>query len=87
MSVIPRSPAALEVVVRIRATGRAQLFLAGARAPKSGPTIDTATSPYPRSGPILTCRAGYEPRPAGTYTWRVRRVSGAPAPVPLTVRG
>jgi hypothetical protein len=86
VSVTARSSASFEVMLRVPAAGRTQLFLAGARAPKGGPLIDTATTACPRSGAVRICRGRYEPLPAGTYTWRVRRTSGAPAAVVLTVR-
>jgi hypothetical protein len=86
VAVTARSAASFQVVLRVPATGRTQLFLAGRDAPRGGPLIDTATSACPRSGAVRVCRASYEPLPAGTYTWRVRRASGAPAAVTLTVR-
>jgi hypothetical protein len=86
VSVTARSAASFEVGLRVPAAGRTQLFLVGRRAPKGGPLLDTATSSCRRNGAELFCRGRYEPLPAGTYTWRVRRVSGARADVVLTVR-
>jgi hypothetical protein len=86
VSLTARSAASFEVILRVPAAGRTQLFLTGKRAPKGGPLIDTATSSCPRAGAVRVCRARYEPLPAGTYTWRVRRASGSPAAVVLTVR-
>lgn len=86
VAVTARSAASFEVVLRVPATGRTQLFLGGRGAPRGGPLIDTATSACPRSGAIRVCRGRYEPLPTGTYTWRIRRVSGTPASVALTVR-
>ncbi|MFO7572234.1 MAG: hypothetical protein R6W48_06490 [Gaiellaceae bacterium] len=75
-----------EVVLRAPALGRTQLLLLGAKAPRGGPLIDTRSYRCPRSGAARVCKARYEALPAGSYTWRVKRVSGAAGPVSLTVR-
>lgn len=86
VSVTARSAAAFAVSLRVPANGRTQLFLLGAKAPRGGPLLDTATTACPRNGTIRICSGRYETLPAGTYTWRVKRVSGASANVVLTVR-
>lgn len=86
VSVTTRSAAAFAVSLRVPASGRTQLFLLGAKAPKGGPLLDTATTSCPRNGTTRICSGRYEPLPAGTYVWRVKRVSGASANVALSVR-
>lgn len=86
VSVTARSAASFQVVLRVPAAGRTQLFLSGAKAPRGGPLIDTRTYGCTRAGATRVCRAAYEALPAGTYTWRIHRVSGRAAPTTLTVR-
>jgi len=86
VSLAVRSATAFEVVLQVPRTGRTQLFLSGAKAPRGGPLIDTRSYRCPRAGPRRTCRAAYESLPAGTYVFRVRRVSGETGPVSLTIR-
>ena len=86
VGVTVRSAASFEVVLRVPAAGRTQLFLTGAKAPSGGPLIDTRTYGCSRSGAVRVCRAAYEPLPAGTYTWRIARLSGGAGAVTLTVR-
>ena len=86
ITVSAQSRIAFEVVLRVPATGRTQLFLQGRRAPRGGPLIDTRTYRCPRTGAFRICRARYEALPPGTYTWRARRVAGPAGPIVLTVR-
>ena len=86
VSVTARAAAAFAVSLRVPAGGRTQLFLLGAKAPKGGALLDTATTSCPRKGTVRICSGRYEALPPGTYTWRVKRVSGASGNVALTVR-
>jgi len=86
ITVTVRRPASFRVVLRVSTRGRTQLLLTGKRAPKGGPLIDTATSACEGAAGSFYCSAAYEPLPPGTYTWTVRRVSGQPTPLALTIR-
>jgi len=79
-------PAAFRVLLRARTTGRTQLFLTGALAPKGGALIDTRTAACDGTAGSYYCKASYEALPAGTYTWRIVRLSGPKETVTLTVR-
>ena len=65
--------------------GRTQLFLTGKHAPKGGPLIDTKTFACDGTAGSFYCKASYESLPAGTYTWRIVRVSGAKESVTFTL--
>jgi hypothetical protein len=79
-------PASFHVVLRVSTQGRTRLFLTGAHVPKGGALIDTKTYACEGAAGSFYCKAAYEPLPAGTYTWRIVRVTGAKEPVTLTVR-
>jgi hypothetical protein len=76
---------AFRVVLRAPTQGRAQLFLAGRRAPR-GVLIDTRRYACEGAARTSYCTASYEPLPKGTYRWRVRWLGARPAPIELTVR-
>jgi len=78
--------AAFSVLLRVRTEGRTKLFLTGKHAPRGGPLIDTKTYACEGAAGSFYCKAAYESLPAGTYTWRIVRVSGARETVTLTVR-
>ncbi len=86
VSVTVRRPAAFRIVLRTAAQGRTRLFLLGRTAPRGGALVDTATSACERAAGSFLCRNSYEALPKGTYTFRIRRVSGPRTPVTLTVR-
>jgi hypothetical protein len=73
------------VLLHVRTVGRTQLFLLGKHAPKGGPVIDTKTYACEGAAGSFYCKAAYEPLPAGTYTWKIVRVSGPKEPVTLTL--
>ena len=77
--------ASFHVLLRVSTQGRTQLFLAGKHAPKGGALIDTKTYACEGAAGSFYCKAAYEPLPAGTYTWKIVRVSGAKEPVTLTI--
>lgn len=79
-------PTAFKVLLRVQTQGRTQLFLAGKHAPKGGPLIDTKTYACEGAAGSYYCKASYEALPAGTYTWRIVRVSGPKEVTTLTVR-
>lgn len=79
-------PTAFKVLLRVQTQGRTQLFLAGKNAPKGGPLIDTKTYACEGAAGSYYCKASYDPLPAGTYTWRIVRVSGPKEVTTLTVR-
>ena len=79
-------PTAFTVLLRVRTQGRTQLFLAGTHAPKGGALIDTKSSAGAGTAGSFYCKASYEALQAGTYTWRIVRVSGSKESVTLTVR-
>jgi hypothetical protein len=79
-------PTAFKVLLHIRTQGRTQLFLSGRNAPKGGALIDSKTSACEGAAGSFYCKASYEALPAGTYTWRIVRVSGPKESVTLTVR-
>jgi hypothetical protein len=86
VSVTVHRAASFRVVLRVATQGRTQLFLLGKHAPKGGALIDTKTSGCEGTAGSFYCRGSYEPLPAGTYTWKIVRLSGAREPVTLTVR-
>ena len=86
VSVVVRKPASFSVLLRTRTIGRTQLLLLGKHAPQGGPLLDTATMHCDGAAGSYYCKGSYEPLPAGTYTFRVRRPSGFGTHVELTVR-
>jgi hypothetical protein len=78
--------ASFNVLLRVSTQGRTQLFLTGKHAPKGGALIDTKTTQCDGAAGSFYCKASYEPLPAGTYTWKIVRVSGPKEPVTLTVK-
>jgi hypothetical protein len=86
VSVVVRKPASFSVLLRTRTIGRTQLVLLGRHAPHGGPLLDTATTQCDGAAGSYYCQGSYEPLPAGTYTFRVRRPSGFGTHVELTVR-
>lgn len=79
-------PTAFKVLLRVQTVGRTQLFLIGKHAPKGGALIDTKTYACDGAAGSFYCKASYDPLPAGTYTWRIVRVSGPKENTTLTVR-
>ena len=79
-------PTAFKVLLRVQTQGRTQLFLTGKNAPKGGALIDTKTYACEGAAGSYYCKASYEALPAGTYTWRIVRVSGPKENTTLTVR-
>ncbi|MEP6892496.1 MAG: hypothetical protein ABI927_01840 [Gaiellaceae bacterium] len=79
-------PTAFKVLLRVQTIGRTQLFLTGKHAPKGGALIDTKTYACEGAAGSYYCKASYEELPAGTYTWRIVRVSGPKENTTLTVR-
>lgn len=79
-------PAAFKVLLRVQTIGRTQLFLVGKHAPKGGALIDTKTHACDGAAGSYYCKGSYEALPAGTYTWRIVRVSGPKENTTLTVR-
>ena len=79
-------PTAFKVLLRVQTQGRTQLFLTGKHAPKGGALIDTKTYACEGAAGSFYCKASYEALPAGTYTWRIVRVSGPKENTTLTVR-
>ena len=79
-------PTAFKVLLRVQTIGRTQLFLTGKNAPKGGALIDTKTYACEGAAGSFYCKASYEALPAGTYTWRIVRVSGPKESTTLTVR-
>jgi hypothetical protein len=79
-------PTAFTVLLRVRTIGRTQLFLTGKHAPKGGALIDTKTYACDGAAGSFYCKGSYDALPAGTYTWRIVRVSGPPEPTTLTLR-
>lgn len=79
-------PTAFKVLLRVQTVGRTQLFLTGKHAPKGGALIDTKTYACDGAAGSFYCKASYDPLPAGTYTWRIVRVSGPKENTTLTVR-
>jgi hypothetical protein len=86
VAVTTHRAAAFKVLLRVSTQGRTQLFLTGKHAPKGGALIDTKTFACDGAAGAFSCKASYEPLPAGTYTWRIVRKAGAKEPVTLTVR-
>jgi hypothetical protein len=86
VTVTTHRPAAFRVLLHVRTVGRTRLFLTGGHAPSGGILIDTKTYACEGTAGSFSCKAAYESLPAGTYTWRIVRVSGAREPVTLTVR-
>jgi hypothetical protein len=86
VSVVVRKPASFSVLLRTRTVGRTQLVLLGKHAPHGGPLLDTATMHCDGAAGSYYCKGAFEPLPAGTYTFRVRRPSGFGTHVELTVR-
>ena len=86
VTVVAHRAASFRVVLRVSTQGRTQLFLTGKHAPRGGALIDTKTSACEGAAGSFYCKGSYEPLPAGTYTWRIVRVSGAKEPVTLTLR-
>ena len=83
---VVRKAASFSVLLRTRTQGRTQLFLLGKHAPKGGALMDTATTACEGAAGSFYCSGSYEPLPAGTYTFRVRRASGPGTNIELTVR-
>ena len=83
---VVRKSASFSVLLRTRTQGRTQLFLLGKNAPKGGPLMDTANTACEGAAGSLYCSGAYEPLPAGTYTFRIRRATGPGANIELTVR-
>ena len=79
-------PTAFKVLLRVQTQGRTQLFLTGKHAPKGGALIDTKTYACEGAAGSFYCKGSYEALPAGTYTWRIVRVSGSKENTTLTVR-
>jgi hypothetical protein len=79
-------PTAFKVLLRVQTVGRTQLFLTGKHAPKGGALIDTRTYACDGAAGSFYCKASYDALPAGTYTWRIVRVSGPKESTTLTVR-
>ena len=79
-------PTAFKVLLRVQTQGRTQLFLTGKNAPKGGALIDTKTYACEGAAGSYYCKASYDALPAGTYTWRIVRVSGPKEVTTLTVR-
>ena len=86
VTVTTYGPTAFRVLLRVQTQGRTQLFLIGKNAPKGSALIDTKTSACEGAAGSFYCKASYEALPAGTYTWRVVRVSGPKESTTLTVR-
>jgi hypothetical protein len=86
VSVVVRRPASFSVLLRTRTIGRTQLVLLGRHAPRGGPLLDTATMHCDGAAGSYYCKGSFEPLPAGTYTFRVRRPSGFGTHIELTVR-
>jgi hypothetical protein len=86
VTLVVRKPASFSVLLRTRTQGRTQLFLLGKNAPKGGPLMDTKTTACEGAAGSFYCQGSYEPVPAGTYTFRVRRPTGPGVNVELTVR-
>jgi hypothetical protein len=78
--------ASFNVLLRVSTQGRTQLFLTGKHAPKGGALIDTKTYACEGAAGSFYCKGAYEALPAGTYTWKIVRVTGAKEPVTLTVK-
>jgi hypothetical protein len=85
LTVTTHRRAAFNVLLHVSTAGRTRLFLSGAHAPKGGALIDTKTYACDGAAGSFYCKGSYEPLPAGTYTWKIVRVSGAKEPVTLTV--
>jgi hypothetical protein len=79
-------PTAFKVLLRVQTIGRTQLFLVGKHAPKGGALIDTKTYACDGAAGSYYCKGSYEALPAGTYTWRIVRVSGPKESTTLTLR-
>ena len=79
-------PTVFKVLLRVQTIGRTQLFLLGKHAPKGGALIDTKTYACDGAAGSYYCKASYDALPAGTYTWRIVRVSGPKEVTTLTVR-
>jgi hypothetical protein len=79
-------PTAFKVLLHVSTQGRTKLFLTGAHAPAGGALIDTKTYACDGAAGSFYCKGSYDALPAGTYTWRIVRVSGPKENVTLTVR-
>jgi len=86
VTVTTHAPASFHVLLHVRTIGRTQLFLLGKHAPRGGPLIDTKTYACDGAAGSFYCKATYQPLPAGTYTWKIVRVSGGKEPVTLTLK-
>lgn len=86
VSVTVRAPAAFRILLRTSTSGRTQLFLLGRSAPRGGAILDTSSGGCEGAAGSFYCRGAYEALPKGTYTFRVRRVSGPATPITLAVR-
>jgi hypothetical protein len=86
VTIVVRKPASFSVLLRTRTQGRTQLYLLGAKAPKGGPLLDTATGGCEGAAGSLYCKGSYEPLPPGIYTFRIVRRGGIGTNVELTVR-
>ena len=86
ITVTTYGPTAFKVLLRVQTQGRTRLFLTGTHAPKGGALIDTKTYACDGAAGSYYCKGSYEALPAGTYTWRIVRVSGPKENVTLTVR-
>ena len=86
VTIVVRKSASFSVLLRTRTQGRTQLFLLGKNAPKGGPLMDTANTACEGAAGSFYCQGAFEPLPPGTYTFRVKRPSGAGANIELTLR-
>lgn len=78
-------PTAFKVLLRVQTQGRTRLFLTGTHAPTGGALIDTKTYACDGAAGSYYCKGSYEALPAGTYTWRIVRVSGPKENTTLTI--
>jgi hypothetical protein len=86
LSLTTRRAASFHVLLQVRTQGRTRLFLSGKHAPKGGALIDTKTSSCEGAAGSFYCEGSYEPLPAGTYTWKIQRVSGPKETITLTLK-
>ena len=86
LTIITHHAASFRVLLRVRTVGRTRLFLTGSHAPKGGPLIDTKTYSCDGAAGSFYCEGSYEALPAGTYTWKIVRVSGPAEPITLMLR-
>lgn len=88
VTITTQRAASFSVDLRVPTAGRARLYLIGKTAPRGGPLIDTKTYGCEGAAGTWHCKAGYEPLPAGRYTWKIAWAGTPPraASVGLTVR-